>query len=98
MKSKGRIAAASEDEAMVPEAHAICAEQLREIGRALDEYQRHYGEFPPHLSDLYPQYVEDLAQFHCPADLSSGDPLFPELADPRLPISYVYARSAMSTH
>jgi D-alanyl-D-alanine carboxypeptidase len=97
MKSERRIAAASEDEEMVPDALAICTEQLREIGRALDEYQRHHGELPPHLSDLYPQYVDDLALFHCPADSSPddpsspGDPLSPELADPKIPISYLYA-------
>jgi CubicO group peptidase (beta-lactamase class C family) len=91
MKSKGRIAAASEDEELVPDGLTICAEQLRTIGRALDDYQRHHGELPPYLSDLYPQYVADLALFHCPADPSSGDPLFPELADPKMPISYLYA-------
>src|SRR5436190_23346364 len=91
MRRKGRIVAASEDEVMGPDALVICTEQLRALGRALDNYQRQHGELPPHLSDLYPQYVDNLALFHCPTDPSSGDPLFSELADPKMPISYVYA-------
>jgi CubicO group peptidase (beta-lactamase class C family) len=81
------------DETVSDDATATCVRHLQALGRALNNYEGHRGELPPHLSDLYPVYATDLALFHCPADPSPGDPLFPELADPRLPTSYIYEQT-----
>ena len=75
------------------DAAAVCTQHLQAIGRALAAYQREKGELPPHLSDLYPQYLTDKSVFHCPADPSPGQPDFGSVADPRLPISYLYEMS-----
>ena len=67
------------------DAVAVCTAHLNAISRALAAYQREKGELPPHLSDLYPQYLTDKSVFHCPADPSPGQPDFGTVADPRLP-------------
>ena len=71
-----------------------CAQHLQAIGRALAAYQRDRGDLPPHLSDLYPDYLADARLFHCPADRSSGSPGLQGIAeDPMLPTSYIYEMS-----
>src|SRR5207249_8519135 len=65
---------------------APCTAHLEQIGRALEAYQKEQGRLPAHLSDLYPKYLSDKTVFHCPADATSGTPLFGK-ADPNLPIS-----------
>jgi AhpC/TSA family len=71
-----------------------CTHHLRTISRALAAYRRDKGAFPPYLSDLYPRYLSDQRLFHCPADRSPGNPGNKEVvADPKLPISYVYTMS-----
>jgi D-alanyl-D-alanine carboxypeptidase len=67
-----------------------CTEHLRAIHHALDRYQHDHRELPPHLSDLYPDYLADEQLLHCPADASPGSPRFAGVADPRMAISYLY--------
>jgi D-alanyl-D-alanine carboxypeptidase len=90
LRAEGLWAAAPSNEAVV-----VCTRQLQAIGRALDAYQRDHGELPPHLSDLYPGYVDDLKVFDCPADAShSGARPDGAATDPGRPTSYVYEMSA----
>jgi D-alanyl-D-alanine carboxypeptidase len=70
----------------------VCTRHLMTICHALKTYQRGHGELPPHLSDLYPRYLADKADLHCPNDASPGRSGFEAngIADPKLPNSYVY--------
>src|SRR5947209_13961104 len=73
---------------------ATCTKHLEAIGRALEAYQKEKKELPPHLSDLYPQYLTDKALLHCPADPTAGEPGLEESPkDPNLPTSYLYEMS-----
>src|SRR5262249_36917379 len=54
------------------QATAQCARQLRILGRALQSYQRDHRGLPDQLSDLYPNYIKDLALLCCPADPNAG--------------------------
>ncbi len=47
---------------------AKCANNLRQIGIALQLYAGDHGErFPASLDDLYPSYIDNLETFVCPA-------------------------------
>lgn len=70
-----------------------CARQLQAMGRALSAYQRDRGELPPHLSELYPDYLKDRALLHCPADPSGGTTRFPGIEPDPVPTSYLYEMS-----
>ncbi len=45
-----------------------CQIQLREIGGALRRYESRHGKFPASLEELHPNFLEDRAMLHCPAD------------------------------
>jgi peroxiredoxin len=78
-------------------ATTTCTQQLQAISRALTAYRRaHHGALPAHLSDLYPSYLKDKAMLHCPADPTPGTPWPADetIADPHMPVSYLYDMSA----
>lgn len=73
------------------DAERTCGAHLKILTTALLAYKAAHGAFPTKLSDLYPEQVKDKAVFHCPADKTSGDPLYPQAArDADFPTSYVY--------
>ena|ERR1035437_2491127 len=45
-----------------------CANNLRQLGIAMNSYHEAYGRFPAKLSDLYPKYITDLGSFSCPGN------------------------------
>jgi len=47
---------------------AKCQIQLKEIGGALRRYESRHGKFPASLEELYPNFLENRAMLHCPAD------------------------------
>jgi hypothetical protein len=47
---------------------AICREHLIKVTGALDRYHKDKGVAPARLEDLYPTYLSDKADLHCPAD------------------------------
>lgn len=67
----------------------VCTQHLKTIGRALAQYQRDHGAYPPRLSALYPKYVKQKAIFFCPADKSLGRTRG-YAPDPRMHVSYSY--------
>ena len=68
----------------------ICKQQLLEIGKAVQAYQKEHGDFPEWLSDLHPEYLSDANLLLCPADQRGGEPVFSGNADPKMPVSYGY--------
>ncbi len=71
----------------------ICTQNLIAIGKAIDAYQKEYGDFPIWLSDLHPKYLADGNPLICPADKNRGKPIFMQRgdsADPEMPVSYNY--------
>src|SRR5437867_2804447 len=76
--------------AAAQDASVICTRHLEAVGRALAAYQRDVGSLPPHLSDLYPQYLKDEAPLHCPADLSPGTSGVGGGPQDPVPNSYLY--------
>lgn len=48
---------------------ADCARNhLKPTAEAVDRYYRDKGEYPEHLADLYPLYLENRQSLFCPAD------------------------------
>lgn len=47
---------------------AICREHMVEVSGALDRYHKDKGKAPVRLEDLYPTYLADKANLHCPSD------------------------------
>ena len=68
----------------------ICKQQLLEIGKAVQAYQKEHGDFPEWLSDLHPKYLPDANLLLCAADKLGGKPVFGSNADPKMPVSYGY--------
>ena len=68
----------------------ICKQQLLEIGKAIQAYQKEYGDLPEWLSDLHPKYLPDADILLCPADEDGGKTHFLVNADPKMSISYDY--------
>ncbi len=69
-----------------------CRENLRQIKRALEDYQAsNTGAYPQWLSELSPEYLEK-GMLLCPADATAGEPgvLTEGASDPTLPCSYLY--------
>jgi D-alanyl-D-alanine carboxypeptidase len=71
----------------------ICTRHLMTISDALKEYNHDHEELPPHLSDLYPQYLPDKALLFCPSDPSPGTGAFSGADDPQIRHSYLYQMS-----
>jgi len=56
-----------------------CANNLRKLSLGLHAYAvDHNDEFPPNLGALYPNYVEEIRAFDCPASRSIGTPDNPD--------------------
>jgi prepilin-type N-terminal cleavage/methylation domain-containing protein len=51
---------------------AACMSNLRQIGLGLRMYRDDFDELPPHLSRLFPAYVNDPRLFVCPGDPQKG--------------------------
>ena len=68
----------------------ICKQQLLEIGKAIQAYQKEHGDFPEWLSELHPKYLPDANLLLCPSDELGGKPVFAGNADPKMPVSYGY--------
>lgn len=68
-----------------------CADNLREIAVACYKYtSAHDGEFPLNLSDLYPEYIDDIKYFNCPSDIDASE-ISPGGLDIDTTSSYTYA-------
>jgi len=51
-----------------------CANNLRRVGIAIYKYAaRNDGEFPLNLSDLHPEYIDNLKIFSCPSDIDASE-------------------------
>ena len=68
----------------------ICKQQLLEIGKAVQAYQKEHGDFPEWLSELHSKYLPDANLLLCPSDELGGKPVFAGNADPKMPVSYGY--------
>lgn len=68
-----------------------CAGNLRHIAIALYEYASdNDGKFPLNLSDLYPEYINDVKYFSCPSDVDASE-ISPRGVDIDTTTSYAYA-------
>jgi len=56
-------------------AKEICTENLRTIGKAIEQYKNDHDDVPDGFADLYPDYLQDTHLLLCPADDSGGEPL-----------------------
>lgn len=63
-----------------------CIPHLGEISGALDRYKQKKGAYPAGLNDLYPDFLEDKSNLHCPSDASPTDT-----------VSYTYERPDSKT-
>ena len=69
-----------------------CANHLREIVIALRTYAlKHERAYPDDLSDLYPEYVDDVRAFICPSDVDASD-IAKDGSDIDFTASYLYSR------
>ncbi|MDE0469042.1 MAG: redoxin domain-containing protein [Candidatus Poribacteria bacterium] len=68
----------------------MCTQNLLVIGKAIDTYEKEYGDFPVWLSDLHPKHLADGNALICPADKENGKPIFKQSTDPEMPVSYSY--------
>ena len=68
----------------------ICKQHFREIGKAIQAYNKEHGDFPKSLSELHPKYLPDANLLLCPADKEGGKPISYWNADPKMPVSYGY--------
>ncbi|MDE0089201.1 MAG: hypothetical protein OXU23_26030, partial [Candidatus Poribacteria bacterium] len=53
----------------------ICKQHFREIGKAIQAYNKEHGDFPKSLSELHPKYLPDANLLLCPADKEGGKPI-----------------------
>ena len=68
-----------------------CADNLRKIAKAIHNYaSEHEGRFPLNLSDLYPNYIDNIKYFRCPSDIDSSE-ISQNGLDIDTATSYVYA-------
>jgi hypothetical protein len=68
-----------------------CAENLRKIHRALEQYKKDKGKLPDWLCDLVPKYLSQETLF-CPNDPDHTSPSW-AFPDPKLRCSYCYEYS-----
>lgn len=50
-----------------------CMQNLSEISGALSRYDQKNNAYPNNLVDLYPTFLENKSNLHCPADSSPAD-------------------------
>ena len=65
---------------------AQCMPHLAEASGALTRYKQKKGAYPEKLVDLYPTFLDDKTNLHCPADTSPIDN-----------VSYTYKKPDMKT-
>ncbi|HOX56111.1 MAG TPA: hypothetical protein P5205_04895 [Candidatus Paceibacterota bacterium] len=67
-----------------------CIKNLKAINGAIRAFQAEHHDLPNWLSDLVPQYLDDLNVLICPVCRRTGQSLARPMADPKLPSSYVF--------
>ncbi len=67
-----------------------CIKNLKTIYSAIQAFQADHHDLPNWLSDLVPQYLDDLNVLTCPVCRRTGRTEAPPLADPKLPSSYLF--------
>ncbi len=68
----------------------MCTQNLLAIDKAIEAYQKEYGDFPAWLSDLHPKHLADANVLICPSDKEGGKPVYTPSTDPEMPVSYSY--------
>ncbi|HWQ91181.1 MAG TPA: hypothetical protein VN673_05885 [Clostridia bacterium] len=69
---------------------ALCTKNLKAIYAAIQSYQNKHKDLPNWLSDLVPDYIEDINTLVCPVCRRTGRIEESLLADPKLPSSYLF--------
>jgi hypothetical protein len=80
----------AEDPKLAAEEKEACTRNLKVIYDAIQAYQVDHKELPNWLSDLVPQYISDANVLICPVSKRTGEIESSELADPKIPSSYLY--------
>jgi len=70
-------------------AKEMCTENVRTIGKAIEQYKNDHDDVPDGFADLYPDYLQDENLLLCPADNTEGKPL-EGAEDPKMRCSYAY--------
>ncbi len=79
-----------EDLQQATEEKAACMRNLKTIYDAIQKYQVDHKELPNWLSDLVPQYLDDVTVLTCPVCKRTGQAEASALADPKISTSYDY--------
>src|ERR1700722_2495864 len=80
----------AEDRKLAVEDREGCTRNLKIIYDAVQAYQVDHKELPNWLSDLVPQYINDANVLICPVCKRTGQSESRNLADPKMPCSYLY--------
>ena len=64
-----------------------CIKNLKVIYDAIQDFQADHRDLPNWLSDLVPEYLDDVNVLICPVCRRTGQTEAPPLADPKLPSS-----------
>jgi hypothetical protein len=88
--SRAQTDAATEDPKLAADEKAGCIRNLNLIYHAIQAYQIDHKDIPYWLSDLVPQYISDANVLTCPVCKRTGQIESSELADPKIPSSYLY--------
>jgi hypothetical protein len=75
---------------LAAEEKEACIANLKQIYEAIQVYQFDHKDLPNWLSDLVPQYLPDANVLVCPVCRRTGKTEGPQLADPKLPSSYLF--------
>jgi len=67
-----------------------CIKNLKVIYDAIQDFQADHRDLPNWLSDLVPEYLDDVNVLICPVCRRTGQTEAPPLADPKLPSSYLF--------
>src|SRR3974390_726369 len=67
-----------------------CRQNLKRIYAAIQAYRADKKQLPNWLSDLVPQYLDDVNVLTCPVTRRTGRINNYGLQDPKLPTSYLY--------
>ena len=73
-----------------PAEKALCATNLSRIYAAIQAYRKDKNDLPEWLSDMVPNYLDDINVLTCPVSRRTGKIDNQGLADPNLAISYAY--------
>src|SRR5579883_351970 len=67
-----------------------CIRKLKIIYEAIQAYRQDHKDLPNWLSDLVPQYLNDVNVLICPACKRTGQTDTSALSDPKIPSSYLF--------